>query len=437
MVGVGRWVGVLGLFCAGQACTERARLLCMLLCTLITSDEYHRTPSGTLYKGEGTRGVCVLSPLCGVLCVRGGGYDSSRCASFRRPSVRTGAGIDQYPPRSPMGRRKHDASKSAFKVALAASQANHSSWLPPEWHPSRLPEDFVHELRGAIGQMGHLGRLRRVLDRVARNEPIVVAGLGNSVTADFGGVVGAMQDRFPIGYIGTPRRSTGRHLLYGWLLPVFQYLTEHEIPAGSSPEQSSAIVNCGQAARFLSNYLDCMHTTLPVDADLIFIDGVNGLHPINGNQFKPTERLLRRLLALPRQPAVIVIHWLDWCGCANCRPGPRTDRHRNGSCYVEDGPSQSWLVGKLREESGWGSLVRHYQLPVLSMRQALHPLSPNRRSAPIGADAPYPYRASRAMRRFTFDGLHPQVRNLPFRSVAPPRAYSPRGSLLLTLAEPR
>ena len=268
-------------------------------------------------------------------------------------------------------------------------QAQPSAWLPHSWEPSQLPARLISRLRAGVANVGHLGRLRRALS----HPPLILAGLGSSVTADFGGVVGSMQDRFQLAYMGTPRRCRNGCVLFGWLLPIYRF-------ASMNGTGDSALVNCGISARMIGNYGDCMHTALPEDADLIIVDGVNGMAPINGNLFKPTERLIRRLLALPRKPAVIILHWFDWCGCATCR-GPRIERHRRRECYTADGLEQSYRLGRKREETGgWEELARHYRLPVLSIRRALHPSGTS--SANGSAES------WQKFDRFTWDGLHPR-----------------------------
>ena len=339
-------------------------------------------------------------------------YSNSRRLHREAPSVGRSAGLSW-----PAMARPSDMEVSqprtppvSRKALEAAALAQPAAWLPPDWHPSNLSASLRERLRAGVAQVGHHGRLRKVLERRERGEPLIIAALGNSVTADFGGVVGKMQDRFHLGYIGTPRRCKAKCLEYGWLLPIFRYMTEHE---GQTPRANgtgtSAVVNCGQAARYLSQYTDCMHSAMPENADLIIVDGVNGMHPIDGNLFRPTEKLIRQLLGLPQQPAVIVLHWFDWCACTTCKMGRGIDRHRSRSCYANLGLNESWEIGKRREESGWGVLARHYDLPVLSNRLALHPMSEGYASAAEATDE----KMSNLLRvdRFTWDGLHPMPCN--------------------------
>ena len=139
-----------------------------------------------------------------------------------------------------MGAKKYADAKKAYRAGLAAAalQAKQpDAWLPADWHPSQLPAHVLRQARAGVSQVGHLGRLQQVLARMRRSEPIVISALGNSVTADFGGIVGSMQDRFKLGFLGSPRRCKGQCVQYGWLLPIYSFLTERERldPPGAYP----------------------------------------------------------------------------------------------------------------------------------------------------------------------------------------------------------
>ena len=302
----------------------------------------------------------------------------------------------------------------ARRKAVAQPSDNPATWLPVQWHPSRLPPDLMERLRAARTHVGHLGRLRSALARADHGEPLTVVALGNSVTSDFAGAVGTMQERFQLGYVGKPALCRGKCVQLGWLLPIFRFLTEN------TNLHASAAVNVGQAARYVDNYLDCTLSIVPQEADIIFLDGVNGMSPITGNHYKPTEKLIRRLLMLPHQPAIVIMHWLDWCACAaNCsKTELRVERHLRGACYTVDGLRQSYSVALKRETLAWSSLATHYNLSVLSMAHAFHPLagssqSPLEASHPsigtIGADASnVRYWAQWPLSSMTRDGLHPK-----------------------------
>jgi hypothetical protein len=288
-----------------------------------------------------------------------------------------------------------------------------STWLPSQWLPSNLPADLVQQLRHGVAQSGHLGRLRSALARAEDGAPLTVVALGNSVTADFAGAVGWMQDQFRLGYIGVPSKCTAHCVLLGWLLPIYRFLTQH---AGQAVSPSAAI-NAGQAGRFVDNYLECTASTVPTEADIIFLDGVNGMPSPTGNHFKTTEKLIRRLLMLPRQPAVVVLHWVDWCAgtTSNYTVETRFERHGARSCYTAEGLRESLAAAKRKEELVWGALTRHYRLPVLSMSRAFHPLA--REPVPLYDPGEVTSAADRnddvqswsrwPLPSFTQDGLHP------------------------------
>eukprot|EP00322_Chrysochromulina_rotalis_P005295 CAMPEP_0115831698 /NCGR_PEP_ID=MMETSP0287-20121206/2274_1 /TAXON_ID=412157 /ORGANISM="Chrysochromulina rotalis, Strain UIO044" /LENGTH=484 /DNA_ID=CAMNT_0003285055 /DNA_START=113 /DNA_END=1567 /DNA_ORIENTATION=+ len=273
------------------------------------------------------------------------------------------------------------------------------SWLPHEWKPTSLPSGFVQQLREGVVNVGHLGRLKQAMDRVGHNLPLTIAALGSSVTSDFAGIVGRMQQQFELGYIGLPSRCKQKCVHLGWLLPIFRFLVQN---ASGSAAKASALVNAGQSARFVDNY-----------ADIIFVDGVNGMSPVVGNHVKPTEKLFRRLLSLPHRPAIIVLHWMDWCACVhNCPNTLRINRHRNGTCYTADGFNQSYGVATRREHTVWADLARHYQLSMLSIRGAFHP-SARRAALPSQSSRSIlsTYMGSLGPSSWTLDGLHPKPCN--------------------------
>ena len=236
------------------------------------------------------------------------------------------------------------------------------------------------------------------------------------MTADYAGMAGSMQERYRLGYIGLPARCKDKCVHLGWALPIFRFLTTPQQQPKQQPalneseavRAASAVVNSGQSARYFDNYLDCTSSAVPAEADIIFIDGVNGMSPMVGNHRKPTEKLLRRLLSLPHQPAIVQLHWIDWCACLrscfNEQP-LRAHRHRNGSCYTAEGLRQSYEVATRREEQqDWAALARYYQLSVLSMRRAFHPLA-------NGSGLPSAYGGSNPddPSSLTSDGLHPKA----------------------------
>lgn len=70
------------------------------------------------------------------------------------------------------------------------------------------------------------------------------------------------------------------------------------------------MVNAAFSGHKLSTYLRCSHTKLPDHADLVIIDGASMPQEGDGPD---VEAVLRRVLTLPRAPAVIFVHIPNWC----------------------------------------------------------------------------------------------------------------------------
>ena len=238
------------------------------------------------------------------------------------------------------------------------------------WHPSRLPRDLKKLLRAGVTSAGDLGRLQQALTRLERGDSLVLSAVGASVTADYGGALGRLQDRFDLAYTGNLRKCTGAAACEwaGWLLPVFSYLTR---AANDTMATSVSFANVGQAGTGLSRYLECTGSVVPEHSDIILVDAST----VDYGNLPQIERTLRRLLSLPRSPALILLHFFDWCSCQNCvadgsrlkcaacSPRQRSMKHRNGECYRPDRLTAAWSAGA-RVEDPIDSLAQHYSLPV-------------------------------------------------------------------------
>jgi hypothetical protein len=78
--------------------------------------------------------------------------------------------------------------------------------MGPDWHPSNLTSQLVDMLRAGVGGVGDLARLRRFLRRLRAGRPVLVAAIGASVVADYGGAIGYMQDRQGLGLVSPSMR---------------------------------------------------------------------------------------------------------------------------------------------------------------------------------------------------------------------------------------
>ena len=262
-------------------------------------------------------------------------------------------------------------------------------WQPEE--PRTLPRRLTRMLDNGIllfDEAQSLARLRRKLALSSgQRAPIVLAALGASITGAHAGVFGRYQDRFALGYTGLPSWCTGACVKQGWLTPAWSYLT------GDRTDHADAYVNCGLGGHSFASYRDCMATSIPSNADIFLVDAAVTWNN-QPNAIADVERVLRRLLLLPTQPAVIMLHFLNWC-----QPHERFDvshtttrhMHREGTCYTPELLARSNASAR-RIEGALDRLARHYMLPVLSVSRALMPAA---------------MRGELASQNFTLDGIHP------------------------------
>ena len=145
----------------------------------------------------------------------------------------------------------------------------------------------------------------------------------------------------------------------GWLLPVLDFLRRQ------SPNPSAVtLVNAGFSGHKLSTYLRCTHTKLPLHADLVLVDGASMPQEADGQD---VEAVLRRVLTLPRAPAVILVHIPNWCW---------VDPHArlvagSSDCYTSTHlVDHGWRRGA-RTEFMLEELAAFYSIPTLSLRRAL------------------------------------------------------------------
>ena len=227
-------------------------------------------------------------------------------------------------------------------------------------------------LRDGVSRVGHQGRLTQALARLRRGKGLVLAAIGASVTADHGGIVGEMQDKFSLTFFGGVRSCAGKCVRAGWLLPLLALLASDTFSPAGGPH--AMLVNSGQSGTFLGRYLECTGTLVPEKADVILIDAAT----VSYSDLVGIEAVVRRLLALPHSPAVILLHFFDWCGChqcnhrgcSECAPATRRAMHHNRSCYTAERLAAAGQKASAIE-APIDQIADHYGLPVLSVRRAL------------------------------------------------------------------
>lgn len=264
----------------------------------------------------------------------------------------------------------------------------HITVWPDDFAPPATPHRMLDPLHATpalgrgIANHGDLARLRRVLGSLRGGEPVLIAALGASVTSDYAGIDGDAQAQHP-GVCTAALRQCGRGCRWsGWLQDTVELVREEV------PHARLQAVNCGLPGNPLSYAAHCLESHVPLAADLVLVDAAT----IRSSP-PAVEAILRRLLSLPRQPAVLLLHFFHWCltnrGCG----GPRgVDPWSHGHMAA------NWLAGA-RMERELTELAAYYALPALSLRAAHYHAALN---------------ASRGGRRhaaqLTKDGLHPTRR---------------------------
>ena len=268
--------------------------------------------------------------------------------------------------------------------AAGSCQLPLEPWLPERWDPGTegsLTPEMRRKARAGVRYKGNLARLQAALQRKKAGKGFTLAAVGGSMTAELGGMIGAMQERFfNFSSEDFTTACTGDCTRRGWLLPAFELLTRQ-----GAPDALHNLVNCGlREGDDLQAYLSCSEPTLPMGADVIIYDGA-----MSDAAPWEQERLMRRLLQLPRHPAIIMLHMYD--GCSSRTQTVSTSSAEGLPCSKEAFSAAS--VRAARYEEKLDALATRYGIPVLSARRAYFDGS----------------RGIDALRRLTADGLRPRV----------------------------
>jgi hypothetical protein len=224
-----------------------------------------------------------------------------------------------------------------------------------------------------------------------------------------------MQDLFSLGYSGMPSEIKEPKVAPGWMMPVADFLSrlgsdnssnEHNrhyetrwlSRGGRSNFSRVRLINAAFAGHKAEVYLSCLATKVPLDTDLFIVDAAT----VPQNDAK-SEALLRSLLALPKAPAVVLMHFTNWCWHQDVNGELAIKEARSKVCYQPRRLASSW-TGAMKTEQMLDGLGSYYGLPSLSMRRAF--------SSAALSSAFLP-RRHRAIDDFfdpaslTTDGLHP------------------------------
>ncbi|KAF8069512.1 ASAT1 [Scenedesmus sp. PABB004] len=180
------------------------------------------------------------------------------------------------------------------------------------------------QLQRALTHAGPMHRLRRVLRDLSAGRPVKLAVLGGSIS--WGSAV---------------ERGEA-----DWLSLVAARLRA-AFPAANVAARNGAVPATPSGWMSL-----CLEQHLDADADLVFVEyAVNDGHTASAAKRRTFERLLRKVLAQPRRPAVVLVQ-LPTVGQAFARGHPRKVGF---DATVED---------------AYAALASYYDLPSLSMRGA-------------------------------------------------------------------
>ena len=244
-------------------------------------------------------------------------------------------------------------------------------------------------LSRGIANLGDQGRMDRVRQALRRGHPVLVAALGASVTSDYAGIDGDSQALHPSVCAGALRQCGRGCRWAGWLQDTVDSLR------AALPKALVTAINCGLPGSPLSFAAPCLESHVPASADLVVVDAAT----IRSSP-QSAEAILRRLLSLPRQPAVVLLHFFHWCatnrGC-DAPPGVEPWSHAHMAA--------NWLAGA-RMERDLTDLAAYYGLPALSLRAAHYHAALN---ATRAGEHPGEGRGPRAS-WLTKDGLHPTRR---------------------------
>ncbi|GIL89358.1 hypothetical protein Vretifemale_17181 [Volvox reticuliferus] len=208
------------------------------------------------------------------------------------------------------------------KIVLGLDSSASSLVAPLFDYRFLLPE---LQLRDGLGHLGTGVRLRSfVSDLIKGSRPLKVGVVGGSISWGEGAETHGKTDWFSV--------------FMSWLASV-------------APGDASGRNGCVPGTT--SNYmLLCLDHSVDPDVDLVFVDSRDGLvdKVILNGLVGGHEQLLRRLLDLPGRPAVVLVH-VPYLRRTSFSPFPITS------------------------EDVLGALAAYYDLPAVSLRNALYPLN--------------------------------------------------------------
>ncbi|KAI7846460.1 hypothetical protein COHA_000070 [Chlorella ohadii] len=227
-------------------------------------------------------------------------------------------------------------------------------------------------LRRGLYSLGDPARMRRFVHKLLSGDPVSVSMLGGSVTAGQGAMHGGP-------YVAR---------WFNWL---------KEISEAEGLPANHTLKNPAFGGSTSAIFTVCVNDMVQEDADLVVVEFSLNDDPGSSGKYKENalrlsmERLMRKLLALPNKPAVVVLNHYGWLVCR--QPGSNLASY---ACSAEN---------------DFNVLGQYYGLPSLSIRAAAYHLMAQNVS---GYQAYGPYRDhgkdANESDLYYFDEVHPQDR---------------------------
>lgn len=246
---------------------------------------------------------------------------------------------------------------------------------PPPFFTSFSPSDLYTKLLDytpvldrtsitkGLKSQGDPTKMRTFLTKLQNGEPVTIAAVGGSVTTGQGA-------------------TTNDGVIQGYVQMYFKYIND------TWPHTDHVFINTGFGGTTSSIYTMCVEAMLD-DADMAIVEfSVNDSEdtplkkgqideddPSQGSQLKNFERLLRKLMTLPSQPAVVLLHYYSWFLS-------QPERDNRGDYYWPVEPNSithtpdQWTNDRGiyydSIENEYTTIGEYYGLPQLSIRAACY-----------------------------------------------------------------
>jgi len=246
---------------------------------------------------------------------------------------------------------------------------------PPPFSNSFSPSDLYTKLLDytpaldrisitkGLKSQGDPSKMRTFLTKLQNGEPVTIAAVGGSITTGQGA-------------------TTNDGVIQGYVQMYFKYIND------TWPHNDHVLINTAFGGTTSSIYTMCLEAMVG-DADMVIVEfSVNDSEetplkkgqideddPSQGSQLKNFERLLRKLMTLPSQPAVVLMHYYSWFLSM-------PERDNRGDYYwpvqpniITHDPDQ-WTNDRgmyyASIENEYTTIGEYYGLPQLSIRAACY-----------------------------------------------------------------